>query len=352
MFFCHFEYKYIDILYFTGYRGGLRGLRWKTHILFSVKESCSPMSQLFKMDSCLLINGEYSNHFIIMVFMSALSISCFADFVILWSFLILFHFVFVGEHGSVIVIYKEGDDCVNSTSEYLAKVLDQLPTIMQKEGVPKLSSSNSNKFTMKNAINQANASNVPHLTSNINGSALHHRRVENHLSPIAKTFISRANGVNIPYINNHNFPPVVHPLLNLEYLQKLHWPLLAAGGGYDPLAAQLIHNYLIMQELQKIETRRLALQSHYLKMQNMRWPKKIHSSTKQHTTPSNSTNSSGLQISAWFKVFIAFLTNRNLAWLTFLLFFHIIFVAWNVWVIWSKLGIVVCLSVSLHIFLD
>ena len=170
---------------------------------------------------------------------------------------------------------------------------------MHKDGVPKVvSSTNSSKFSTKNPISQGSAiSNMPHIATNINASTLQ-RRVENHLSPIAKTFISRTNGVSIPYLNSHTFPPVIHPLLNLEYLQKLHWPLLA-GGGYDPLAAQLIHNYLIMQELQKFETRRLALQTHYLKMQNMRWPKKIYSnSNKQHNSTSNSTNNTGLQISA------------------------------------------------------
>ena len=196
----------------------------------------------------------------------------------------------------MIVIYKEGDDCVNSTSEYLAKVLKQLPTVTQKEPTNKINPSviSSKQFVTKNQQSSP-LINVPQqIAHSINISAAQ-RRLENHLSPTAKSFVSRNNMLNLPYLNNQ-LP--VHPLLGLEYLQKLHWPLQLATGGYDPLAAQLVQNYLIMQELQRFETRRLALQSQYLKMQGMRWPKKsYHNSNRQHHT-NNTSNTNGLQISA------------------------------------------------------
>ena len=95
-----------------------------------------------------------------------------------------------------------------------------------------------------------------------------------------------------------------HQLANLEYVRKMYWPLLAASG-YDPFMAQVAQNYLVAQELARYEAQRLALQSHYIKMQNMQWPKKQHGSfrnNQQHhsnasATPNN-LNVAGLQISA------------------------------------------------------
>merc|ERR1719354_797428 len=90
--------------------------------------------------------------------------------------------------------------------------------------------------------------------------------------------------------NQISSSPLLNPLLNLDQIQKLQWSPLLGNGVYDPLAAQLIQNYLIMQELQKFETRRIALQSHYLKMQNIRWPRKGNFTTTATTTSKHQHN--------------------------------------------------------------
>lgn len=195
----------------------------------------------------------------------------------------------------VIMIYKEGDDCVNSTSEYLAKVLNQLPTVTEKEVTPKTEASNKvGKDSKYRGIPQ-------HLVHNISMS-MNQRRHNNHLSASAKSFVSRKNGgLNIPF-NLHALQPNLNPLINLEYLQKLqNWPLFAASnGGYDPLTAQLLQNYLVVQELQRFETQRLALQSHLLKMHNLqRWSRKHHSHNhnhRQHAQTNSQNSNKGLQV--------------------------------------------------------
>ncbi|XP_057311931.1 protein BTG1-like [Hydractinia symbiolongicarpus] len=197
----------------------------------------------------------------------------------------------IGEHGHVIMIYKEGDDCVNSTSEYLAKVLNQLPTVTPKEPVNNVNQSK-HYNVRTSTVTSAPLINAPQVNMST-------RRMENHLSPSAKSFVSRSNKpLNFPFLNNRPFPQAMNPLLNLDYLQKLQWPLLATGR-FDPIAAQLLQNYLIMQELQRFETRRLALQSHYLKMQNLRWPKKSHHNhNRQQSSSGNAptARTSGVQI--------------------------------------------------------
>ncbi|XP_065659342.1 BTG family protein [Hydra vulgaris] len=199
----------------------------------------------------------------------------------------------IGEHGAVIVIYKEGDDCVNSTSEYLAKVLDKLPTVIQKQPIVGNQHNGINKvYPIRNSplINTQ-----PLVNSYIaNGN----RQFEKSLSPTAKTFVSRNSTQKNLFSANRTFNPAgVNPILNLEYLQKLQWPLLLASG-YDPLAAQLVQNYLIMQELQKFETRRLALQSHYLKLQSMQFSKKHNHLNNRQQNVSPSVNTNRLQVTA------------------------------------------------------
>lgn len=204
----------------------------------------------------------------------------------------------LGEHGAVIVIYKEGDDCVNSTSEYLAKVLNQLPTVLEKKSPPP-------KDGMNKTTDGQSSNVFKHQRHFVNNSVGQHRNVNN-LSPSAKSFVSRKNGpLNLPF-NLRNLQPNLNPLLNLDYLQKIqNWPLLAAAaanGGYDPLTAQLLQNYLVVQELQRFETQRLALQSHLLKMQNLqRWSRKSHSHNHGHrqstlSTAGSSNNAKGMQV--------------------------------------------------------
>ena len=173
-------------------------------------------------------------------------------------------------------------------------MLDKLPTVIQKQPIVANQHAVNKVYPMRNnpLINTQPLVNPFNLS---NG----HRQLEKCLSPTAKTFVSRKNSTpTIPFLANRAFTPAgVNPILNLEYLQKLQWPLLLASG-YDPLAAQLVQNYLIMQELQKFETRRLALQSHYLKLQSMQFSKKQNhfNNRQQSVTPSASTNR--LQVTA------------------------------------------------------
>jgi len=201
----------------------------------------------------------------------------------------------IGEHGNVVVVYKEGDDCVNSTSVHLRKVLEQLPTVSRPS--PKPLSANVQNAGSKTYQNKRNGiqnnplANLPQQIANNISIAAAQRRLENQFS--SKNFLARNNLQNLGFLqqNQSISPAGLNPLLmNIEYLQKLQW---LAAGGYDPLAAQVVQNILIMQELQRFETRRLALQSHYLKMQNMRWPVK-----KGQKHASNSPNQNGLQVLA------------------------------------------------------
>lgn len=129
------------------------------------------------------------------------------------------------------------------------------------------------------------------VANNINIAAAQ-RRLENQLNP--KSIMGRNNIQNLAFLQNQALAPTFNPLLmNVDYLQKLQW---LASGAYDPLATtQVVQNILIMQELQRFETRRLALQSHYLKLQGMKWSRKSNS----HSVKSSqgTQNSSGVQIS-------------------------------------------------------
>ena len=182
----------------------------------------------------------------------------------------------------VIVIYKEGDDFVNSTSEYLAKVLSQLPTVTEK---PKKDAGTS----YGNQDKSKNKHSIPQQLANSINMSVNQRRMNNHLSPSANSFVSRKNG-NF----NHRQPNLnqnLNQLATLEYLKKLqNWPLLAAATGvnYDPLTTQLLQNYLVVQELQRFETQRLALQSHLMKIQNLqRWGRKSHNRQNHSQNSSN-----------------------------------------------------------------
>ena len=203
----------------------------------------------------------------------------------------------LGEHGSVIVMYKEGDDCVNSTSVHLKKVLDQLPTISQptqkkasngSSGMPQKSFS-----SKRNILSGTRLMNLQQQVANNINIAAAQRRLENQLNP--KSLMVRNNIQNLAFLQNQALAPTFNPLLmNMDYLQKLQW---LASGAYDPLAtAQVVQNILIMQELQRFETRRLALQSHYLKLQGMKWSRKGSSHSVKNSQ--GAQNSSGVQISA------------------------------------------------------
>jgi len=198
----------------------------------------------------------------------------------------------IGAHGLVIVIYKEGDDFVNSTSEYLAKVLSQLPTVTEK---PKKDAGSSHG----NQDKSKNKHSIPQQLANSINMSVNQRRMNNHLSPSANAFVSRKNGnMNLPGF--HHRQPNQNQNLNnqlatLEYLKKLqNWPLLAAaatGVNYDPLTTQLLQNYLVVQELQRFETQRLALQSHLMKIQNLqRWSRKSHNRQNHSQNSGNSGN--------------------------------------------------------------
>jgi len=173
----------------------------------------------------------------------------------------------IGEHGIVSVIYKEGDDIVNSTSQHLADVLKKLPTI----------------------TTAARASPSGHKSSNDAGKSTSpvpaHRKPENRLSPTARSFVTQQRagigGVNPAAAanllmsaagmgghrgNQAAFLSQVQQLVNNEYLRKVYWPLLAATN-YDPMMAQAAQNYLLAQELAKYQAQQMALQSHYMKMQ-------------------------------------------------------------------------------------
>lgn len=196
-----------------------------------------------------------------------------------------FPFYFIGEHGLVIVIYKEGDDFVNSTSEYLAKVLSQLPTVTEKSFRDPVSGSKNDKSKAKHHAS------IPQQLANSINISVNQRRLNNHLSPSANSFVSRKNNSNnlLPGFNLRNIQPNLNQLATMEYLQKLHnWPLIAAAAGinYDPLTTQLLQNYLVVQELQRFESQRLALQSHLMKMQNLqRWSRKPNNNRQNHHTP-------------------------------------------------------------------
>lgn len=209
----------------------------------------------------------------------------------------------VGEHGMVIVIYKEGDDCINSTSEYLAKVLNQLPTVSEKE-FPKKKDSTTLHQDKAVPTPKPNSHNFTQLANSLNIS-VNQRRLNNHLSPSAKSFVSRKNNaLNLAGFNIQALQPNLNHMANLDYIRKLqNWPLIAAAianGAYDPLTAQLLQNYLVVQELQRFETQRLALQSHLLKMHNLnnRWSRKSHQHRQHNQHTSSSSNSGkGLQVS-------------------------------------------------------
>jgi len=198
----------------------------------------------------------------------------------------------IGAHGLVIVIYKEGDDFVNSTSEYLAKVLSQLPTVTEK---PKKDAGSSHG----NQDKSKNKHSIPQQLANSINMSVNQRRMNNHLSPSANAFVSRKNGnMNLPGFHHRQPNPnqnLNNQLATLEYLKKLqNWPLLAAaatGVNYDPLTTQLLQNYLVVQELQRFETQRLALQSHLMKIQNLqRWSRKSHNRQNHSQNSGNSGN--------------------------------------------------------------
>eukprot|EP00111_Clytia_hemisphaerica_P022440 TCONS_00065948-protein len=198
----------------------------------------------------------------------------------------------IGAHGLVIVIYKEGDDFVNSTSEYLAKVLSQLPTVTEK---PKKDAGSSHG----NQDKSKNKHSIPQQLANSINMSVNQRRMNNHLSPSANAFVSRKNGnMNLPGFHHRQSNPnqnLNNQLATLEYLKKLqNWPLLAAaatGVNYDPLTTQLLQNYLVVQELQRFETQRLALQSHLMKIQNLqRWSRKSHNRQNHSQNSGNSGN--------------------------------------------------------------
>ncbi|XP_066921382.1 protein BTG3-like [Clytia hemisphaerica] len=198
----------------------------------------------------------------------------------------------IGAHGLVIVIYKEGDDFVNSTSEYLAKVLSQLPTVTEK---PKKDAGSSHG----NQDKSKNKHSIPQQLANSINMSVNQRRMNNHLSPSANAFVSRKNGnMNLPGFHHRQSNPnqnLNNQLATLEYLKKLqNWPLLAAaatGVNYDPLTTQLLQNYLVVQELQRFETQRLALQSHLMKIQNLqRWSRKPHNRQNHSQNSGNSGN--------------------------------------------------------------
>ena len=179
---------------------------------------------------------------------------------------------------------------MNSTSEYLAKVLSQLPTVTEKPNRDQAVNLKHDKSKIKHAPT------IPQQLANSINISVNQRRMNNHLSPAANSFISRKNGNHFPGFNLRNMQPNINQLATMEYLQKLqNWPLIAAATGinYDPLTTQLLQNYLVVQELQRFESQRLALQSHLLKMQNLqRWSRKSHSS-RQHPSQHAGNPSSG-----------------------------------------------------------
>jgi len=202
----------------------------------------------------------------------------------------------------VILIYKEGDDCVNSTSEHLAKVLSQLPTVTEKKHPNSKKDSNSSKLSHEKPKSKHS---IPQqLLANSINMSVNQRRLNNHLSPSANSFVSRKNGgLNLPGINMRALQPNLNQLATMDYLQKLqNWPLIAAASGvnYDPLTTQLLQNYLVVQELQRFETQRLALQSHLMKMQNLqRWSRKSHNHQHRQNPQHSNTNTNsgkGLQV--------------------------------------------------------
>ena len=94
------------------------------------------------------------------------------------------------------VIYKEGDDLINSTSEYLAKVLSHLPTVANDRSSSSLSSSSSSlhlpklssstrlphsSSLRKNIISSSSSSSL-HSSSAVNDGALHRRVYEHNVT--------------------------------------------------------------------------------------------------------------------------------------------------------------------------
>ena len=167
--------------------------------------------------------------------------------------------------------------------------MSHLPTVTEKPRRDPVGGSKNDKSKTKHMPS------IPQQLANSINISVNQRRLNNHLSPSANSFVSRKNNGNnlLPGFNLRNLQPNLNPLATMEYLQKLqNWPLIAAAAGinYDPLTTQLLQNYLVVQELQRFESQRLALQSHLLKMQNLqRWSRKPHSSRQNHTQHSNNT---------------------------------------------------------------
>ena len=102
------------------------------------------------------------------------------------------HCISTGELGTVVVIYKEGDDLINSTSEYLATVLSHLPTVVNHTTT---NSTNNNSRSPSSLLLPKLSSRFPPTTpsptprKNVTtlrssaDSALHRRSFEHNLVP-------------------------------------------------------------------------------------------------------------------------------------------------------------------------
>ena len=219
------------------------------------------------------------------------------------------------------VIFKEGDDSVNSKSKFATAVLDkakqnQKITKKDSKGQSKSKESTKNKENTKRVFSSSDTkpsrkSSIKDNKENEKVEKAQHshsqgrqkqREVPNRLSPTAKSFVSRRSP---PLLHGHHnvvspngimYPPYA----NVDYLRKMFWP----GTMYDPLAHA--HNYLLAHELAvryeaQMKAQRIAIQTHYLKSPYNYTSRRNnghgHVSGSSNTTQNNS-HSSQLQLMA------------------------------------------------------
>ena len=171
---------------------------------------------------------------------------------LLFLFLIIL-FTILGQHGSLTQIYREGDDYVNSMSEYAKPVLEK---------------NKSSKTDNSVAAKQPEEEKPAHVSARNSPSDRVKARDPNRLSPTAKSFVSRRSPtipVHVPYTQTAvttGYPP--KPIANVDYTRKAYWQPTPV---YAPVARMQAHNYMIAQEIARFEAhlkaQRIALHAQY-----------------------------------------------------------------------------------------
>ncbi len=166
---------------------------------------------------------------------------------------------FLGEQGLDTQIYKEGDDELNSKSEYAMAILKTLPSRSTIE------SSDSKKGETPKTDATTKPKQTVHPQQNQNKKS--QMKDANRLSPTARTFVSRRSPP-LPIQVSHAqtiagpvFTPKTIP--SWDHSRKAYWQPAPI---YDHVQA---HNYILAHEIARFEAhmqaQRIALHTHYYK---------------------------------------------------------------------------------------